>query len=505
MWPTANLTLLGLSLLVAAAVACGGKGSEGDQVATSGGGPTGAVTSSSEYLNSVSSSQGAAKPNATSDRLAQSATRGAAAPNAEHGTDSQIVVKVSDAEDDGDRNNVRAMVEVSATDADDECTVGDGATVACVPRDVSSIDLFSSSSSGNRTMVSSGGYEATVEEVIEYGLRLAGASPVHLAVRGTPSSNSVRCEWRGIARTAKQRENAIRFWLRLEEDESIPDASYLETLFRVTLDTLNPSYRETAKSNFMAIARGGLSEEYLFLSCFADYSVSEYLLGTGPATLTVAYDRRGEAHSYELYLREHAAGEFGPATSTPPMSEGEYQAHLDKTVSEAESALIGILEGREAVVFLAPMGAHNAIAVEVWQAVAQWDVQRGDDGTCSAVRYGAHEGDPEHTQTLAKLKGRVTAATTATATTTPVARIASVSGLTRYYRDIGAYSDITPGDNATTTFTPAQPPTAYACASGRAVSNPGANRALVRDCEALLTAETPSGAKPGSTGGPTSS
>ena len=37
-----------------------------------------------------------------------------------------------------------------------------------------------------------------------------------------------------------------------------------------------------------------------------------------------------------------------------------------------------------------------------------------------------------------------------------------MSGLTQYYRDIGAYADITPGDNATTTFTPAQPPPVYA-------------------------------------------
>ena len=69
----------------------------------------------------------------------------------------------------------------------------------------------------------------------------------------------------------------------------------MEGLFTIALDTLDPNFRETAKSNFLAIARGGLSEEYLFLSCFADYSVSEYLLGTGPTTLTIAYDRRGEA------------------------------------------------------------------------------------------------------------------------------------------------------------------------------------------------------------------
>ena len=99
------------------------------------------------------------------------------------------------------------------------------------------------------------------------------------------------------------------------------------------------------------------------------------------------------------------------------MSEGEYADWLSQIVSDVELVLGLVLGSREAVVFLAPMGAHNAIAVEAWQAVAQWDVQRATDGTVNAVRYGAHEGDPEHTQTLANLKSRVTAATTATSTT----------------------------------------------------------------------------------------
>ena len=36
------------------------------------------------------------------------------------------------------------------------------------------------------------------------------------------------------------------------------------------------------------------------------------------------------------------------------------------------------------------------------------------------------------------------------------------SGLTQYYRDIGAYGDITPDDGETTPFTPSQPPPVYA-------------------------------------------
>ena len=137
----------------------------------------------------------------------------------------------------------------------------------------------------------------TVEELLEEGQYLAGASPVHLAIRGTPAASSVRCAWRGVARTVNQRADAIRFWLRLGAGGTIPDQVFLERLFAVVLDTVDPDYRETAKANFLAIARGGESMEYLFLTCFADYAVTNFLLGSGttPTTVTVAYDRRGEA------------------------------------------------------------------------------------------------------------------------------------------------------------------------------------------------------------------
>ena len=198
------------------------------------------------------------------------------------------------------------------------------------------------------------GPTASVEEVLEKGLRLAEASPVHLAVRGTGVSSSTRCDWRGIARTLAQREAAIRFWLGLSATDTVPSASFLEVLFTVTLDTLNPEYKETAKSNFLAIARGGLSTEYLFLTCYVDYTASEYLLGAGPTTVTLGYDRMGEAHSYELYEREHAAGQFG---SDALLSQAAYQAKLDQIVWDAEDELSGLMDGQDSVVFLAPMGA----------------------------------------------------------------------------------------------------------------------------------------------------
>ena len=74
-------------------------------------------------------------------------------------------------------------------------------------------------------------------------------------------------------------------------------------------------YPATVKSNFSSIARGGLTTGYTFLSCYADFTVAEYLLGYGTTgtsnNLTVAYNRMGESRSYDLYKLAHTGGEFG--------------------------------------------------------------------------------------------------------------------------------------------------------------------------------------------------
>ncbi len=335
----------------------------------------------------------------------------------------------------------------------------------------------------------SAGQVPTLEEVLADGLDLAGISPVHLAIRGTPTASSVRCAWRGIARTAQQREDAVRFWLQLGPTAAIPSPVYLDVLFGVFVDTLEPRYRETAKANFLSIARGGESMDYLFLTCFADYAVTSFLLGTGttPATVTVAYDRMDEAASYDLYVREHEAGTYGAAAL---QTRGAYEAGLQAQVVAAEQALSAEIGGREAVVFLAPMGAHNAIGFEAWQAVASWAVVTDNAGVVQAVRDDTPAGDPEHTQPLANLSSRIsTAATTDAHATT---RVTTVGGLQPYYRDtLKAYADITPGDGQSTTFTPAQPPAAPTCTNGTVIPNPGNNRELVKDCETLLAAMDP--------------
>ena len=66
----------------------------------------------------------------------------------------------------------------------------------------------------------------------------------------------------------------------------------------------------------------------------------------------------------------------------------------------------------------------------------------------------------------------------------------TVGGLQTHYRTtLLAYADITPGDGATTTFTPAQPPAAPTCTNGTVFADPADNRELVKDCQALLAAK----------------
>ena len=246
------------------------------------------------------------------------------------------------------------------------------------------------------------------------------------------------------------------------------------------IDGISAAYPVIAKANFRALARGGLTTVNSFLTCYVDYTATEYVLGAGPSTLTVAYDRMAQASSYDLYKRAHTAGELGSAAL---MGASAYQAALEKVRWDTEKALSSIVGGRESVIFLAPTAAHHAIAVEAWRVVAQWDVQTVG-GTVNAVRYGADPSDPEHTQTLVNLKTRIT--TAATTDSFAGKRISNVSGLRKYYTDIGAYGDITPDDGKTDTFTPSQPPPVLPCENGTAVPNPSANPGLVFDCRTLL-------------------
>ena len=69
----------------------------------------------------------------------------------------------------------------------------------CEARDIGAVDLFSSGVGGGAA--ADPVEPPSLEEVLEQGLALAEASPVQMAVRGSTEDGSVRCEWRGVART----------------------------------------------------------------------------------------------------------------------------------------------------------------------------------------------------------------------------------------------------------------------------------------------------------------
>ncbi len=346
------------------------------------------------------------------------------------------------------------------------------------PRDVSGINFLHPPSSGAMFE-----YEVpTLEEVLEFGLYGAGASPTHIVAQGTAVANSARCSWQTTVRTNAQREAAVKFMLSLDEDAELPSAEHLRAAFDAYAYAIAPQYRDAMKANFNHLIDGGAFDDGRVLACYADYSTSVYLLGSGADTLTVTYGQSNTTRSYNLYVKEHARGLYGDASL---MTKDNYLKQNDAVLALAETELVDALKDRQAVLFLTPMAAHGNVATEAWQVVAQWDIQTLDDVEY-AVRYGTHEGDAEHIETLSNLKTRVAAA--AASDSHAGKRIANTSDLNRHYRDMGAYNDITPNDGETTTFTPSPPPLVPACASGGAVSNPANNRLLVRDCSALIEA-----------------
>ena len=244
----------------------------------------------------------------------------------------------------------------------------------------------------------------TIEDILENGLANVGASPVHLALRATPITDSTRCQWRGIARTMDQRADTIRMWFNLQPEDEILHPEYLTIIFDATMDTLQPDMSEILKSNFKSIATGGLSEEFLFLTCFTDHTVDEYILGSGPTTITVAYDNMDETPSYDLYVKAHGAGNYGAA---PILSQTQHEAQMLSKLTTAEASLRSANGVQETILFLAPMAAHQAIAIEAWQSVAQWPLNEKEDSTLFITRQELPASEPDHEIPLADLKSEL--------------------------------------------------------------------------------------------------
>ena len=152
--------------------------------------------------------------------------------------------------------------------------------VDCEPRGLSSTSITPASSfvaAGSDFSIET----ASLEEILEKGYLASEQSPVHIAVRARALQGTLRCDWSGIARAAGQREEAIRFWLGIDDDTPLPSAEEVERRFMLYVNDMEPRFRLAWEANVSAMVGGGLSTEYVFLTCYADYTVNEYLVGAG--------------------------------------------------------------------------------------------------------------------------------------------------------------------------------------------------------------------------------
>ena len=332
-----------------------------------------------------------------------------------------------------------------------------------------------------------------MEEVLENG---SGWREVHvdIVLRGTAQPETFRCEWHGYAHSNSFRKAVLRSYLDLGPSDPLPSQGEAERELERRFASLWDHWPPDSIAEYRAYIDGGLVDDIdLRLYCFADYRVHEYILGDGPGVVTAVYYATLEYKSYPMYQQvQRFYRELGSSAYGEEYTEAEYRAELDRVAHEAVTLITPIFQGRETVLLLAPVAAAqlgHTIAVEGWGVVAMYGLQMDGDGTVSAAAYGVPDGDPEQTLALANLKSRVTTAAASDAAAGE--RIANITGLTQYYRDIGAYEDITPYDGEDNPFTPAQPPAATItqCRNGGAVPRPDDNPQLLLDCAALLRAK----------------
>ncbi len=233
----------------------------------------------------------------------------------------------------------------------------------------------------------------------------------------------------------------------------------------------------------------------LLINCYVDLRVADYILGSGPSTLTVL------RHFFSYRVGAAQAADIEQATG---MSERAWFEDYSQRLEGEE--YMGGLAGREEVLFIGPA---SSLSVEVWRAFAIWDVQQREDGTVIAVHpdrdlwrrlrpddYQTHLSTLE--MELPAFKQAVTAAHQARVTEyggrigpsdaegiiqgaeLPML-ISSVDRLREYYTAVGSY--------AHPDGPPAQPPPVPTCANGTVITNPGSNRGLVYDCEVLQAAK----------------
>ena len=222
--------------------------------------------------------------------------------------------------------------------------------------------------------------------------------------------------------------------------------------------------------------------EYLpfnFVNCFADVRVNAYIVGSGPPTLTVLVRK----FPYWVYSKPENVA-YTRNTAEAALLEG---GHLHEGEVPA-----GGITGREHVLFL---DGPADLAVEAWEVISTWDVQRLEDDTVIAVhphRDLWRDFTPDDYLThRSKLEMELPAFTRAV-TAAHEARLTEYGGRTglderlpmlvtdanrisQYFAAIGAYNH---------PYDPAVEPPPPPC--GLAVPDPANNPGLMLDCMALL-------------------
>ena len=229
------------------------------------------------------------------------------------------------------------------------------------------------------------------------------------------------------------------------------------------------------------------------LHCFQDVRVNEYIVGSGPPTLTLqvshamAFPKAKTRESLDAFenVWERALTEGGhtiprePGVGSLPLLDG------------IELGFLGweSFTGIEFIMFVGPSQNAN---LQAWNFITWWNIEEKDDGTVIAVHperdYFPMEGNESVLEmTLPAFKQEMVAAQ-ATRVTANGGRIqpgskypmliTDANNLRQFFVEIGSYDD--PANP------PGQPIAAYECDNTTAVTSPGINRGLVQDCESLL-------------------
>ena len=212
--------------------------------------------------------------------------------------------------------------------------------------------------------------------------------------------------------------------------------------------------------------------------CYADIRVNEYVLGSGPPTLTilVGFDFHS-LHEDSEELLEQTRRQLEKI-----YREGGYYDDLTRAPD-------GGIEGREAVLFL---GAARDGGVLAWQVFTTWDIEQRDDGTVVAVHpdrfywrdhadFQTHRSKLE--MELPAFRQAVSAAQQARITANG-GRIGPAANLPMIQTDANRIAELL--TNIGVYSHPDGPPSAPPPACGQAVPGDQYNPGLMLDCQYLL-------------------